>query len=180
MTQPCAAAPEPIYPSSTDVAGAQARVQDAATSVARIDAELAAARAANEQSAVDAQVAAEAYNAAEVERAAAEAAHASAERRAHEAASQADAAALALSRYAAEMFQGGSSLGQLDVFFGGGPGETLDRALGLEAVGDERARVLDEAARARGLADALRREALAAQGSGRWDCSSHGGGPSPL
>ena len=158
-----AAAPDPVFPSAAEVAAAQGQAQDAASRAAAIDAELAAARAADEQSATEAQVAAEAYNRAAGELEDAEAAFEVADRRARDAAKAADDAELSLSRYAAEMFQGGSSLGQLDLFFGGGPGETLDRALGLDAVGGERARVMAEAAQARGTATALGREAQAAK-----------------
>ena len=151
-------APTPI-PSAEQVAGAKAAVGDAAAQVAALDAQLAAARASLEAAEDQVGVVAEAYNAAQDAADLAAADSAAAADKAAVAQQDADVADLALSRYAAEVFQGGSGLGQLDLYFGGGPGETLDRAAGLEVVGQERARVLAEAQRAHATLNVLRGEA---------------------
>ncbi len=108
----------------------------------------------------EAGAAAEAYNKAveDLEQATADATAAAAT--ASDALEVAEAADLALSQHAAELFQGGSSTGQLEVFFGdGGPGTVLDRAIGVDVVGAERARLLAGAETKRNLSDALRRAA---------------------
>ena len=157
------AEPDPTtFPSAEQVAGAKAAAGDAAAAVAALDAQLAAARVSLEEAQDRVGVAAEAYSAAQdaADLAAADSAEAAA--KASRAQQESEAADLALSRYAAEVFQGGSGLGQLDLYFGGGPGEALDRAAGLEVVGEERARVLAEAKRARATFAVLQGEAEAA------------------
>lgn len=157
------AEPDPTtIPSAERVAGAKAAAGDAAAAVAALDAQLAAARASLEDAQDRVGVAAEAYSAAQdaADLTAADSAEAAA--KASRAQQESEAADLALSRYAAEVFQGGSGLGQLDLYFGGGPGEALDRAAGLQVVGEERARVLAEAKRARATFAVLQGEAEAA------------------
>jgi len=148
------------------VTAAANAVANGAGRVAAIDAELATARASLQAAQNRAGEAAEAYDGARVllEQRTAEADSAAAAASAAREASE--AATLALSRYAAEVFQGGGSVSQLDVFFSGSPQDTLDRAAGLEAVGDERARIMREADAARQLSQTLQQaatEALARQ-----------------
>ncbi|MGB8381895.1 MAG: hypothetical protein WCG47_11695, partial [Dermatophilaceae bacterium] len=159
---PAAAAPDPVIPSSEQVAAAAGAATDGASRVAAIDAELATARGSLQTAENQAGVAAEAYDGARVqlEQRTAEAAAATAAANAAREAS--DAATLTLSRYAAEVFQGGGAISQLDVFFGGSPGDTLDRAAGLDAVGDERARIMREADAARQLCQTLQQAAAEA------------------
>ncbi len=154
-----AADPTPVVPSAAQVAAAQAAAASAATQASVIDAELAAARATLQDQQERAGAAAEEYNrtAEELDEAIAQSTEATT--KALAAAVAADEATLALSRYAAEVFQSGGGLGQLDVFFGaGGPGLTLERAAGLEAVGEERARVMREATEARRARDIAQRD----------------------
>jgi cell wall-associated NlpC family hydrolase len=148
-----AADPNPVIPSAAQVAGAQAAVTTAQAQAAAIDEQLSGARAGVAAAQDKAAAAEEAYNGAKVEldRASQESADAAVAASAAQTASS--EANLAVSRYAAEVFQGGGSLGQLDVVFGGtGPGDALDRAAGLDAVGAEQARVMREAEMARALA----------------------------
>ncbi|HEU4997865.1 MAG TPA: C40 family peptidase [Lapillicoccus sp.] len=159
-----AAHADPVYPSADQVAGAKAAAASAAGQVADLDQQLAASRDrvdALQQAAGDA---AEVANGAQLdlERAAAESADAQAKASAAQA--TADDATLTLSRYAAEVYQGGGDTSQLDVFFGsGGPQEVLDRASGIQAVGAERARMVQEAESARLLAANLKQAAAEAE-----------------
>jgi len=158
-----AAEPNPVVPSAEQVAAANAAAVGAEAQVATIDAELAAARRSLQEQQEHAGARAEEYNAAAEELAAASRASEEATAKATAAAAASETAALALSRYAAEVFQSGG-MGQLDVFFGaGGPGSTLERAAGLEAVGEERARVMRDAESARLLSENLSQAAAEAQ-----------------
>lgn len=157
------AEPDPVFPSAEQVQGAQAAASDQAADVAAIDAHLASARASLQLAYEAAGAAAEAHNAAVLELQERTAQAAEAARQAEAATAAADAAELALSRYAAEVFQGGGGVSQLDIFFGGDPQDALDRASGLEVVGDERARASGEAASARLVADQARQQAAEAQ-----------------
>src|SRR6478735_5771244 len=66
---------------------------------------------------------------------------------------------------AAEADNGGGDTGQLDIFFGGGgPQEVLDKASGIQAVGAERARMVQEAESARLIAANLQQVAAEAEG----------------
>ena len=160
LSHPAWAEPRPVIPSAAEVAAAQAAAGTAAQQVAAIDAQLASARASVETAMDDAEEASEAYNQAAEQLEQAREESRSATERASAASVVADRADLALSRYAAEVFQGGSGTGQLEVFFGGGgPGQVLDRAAGIDAVGQERARLLAEAQASRQLADTLRQVA---------------------
>ena len=159
-----AAEPSPVVPSAQQVAAAAQAAGSAAAQVAALDAELASARSALQDQQEAAGAAAEEYNRAAEELDDANAASAEASNKAAAATLASDAANLALSRYAAEVFQSGGGLGQLDLFFGsGGPGLTLERAAGLDAVGEERARVMREADTARQLARILQEAASEAQ-----------------
>lgn len=152
----------PVIPSAAQVAAAASAATDAASAAAAIDAQLADARASLSDVQDRAELAAQAYNQGQELLDQRQAESASAAQAAADAQAQADVAQLALSRYAAEIFQGGGGLGQLDVFFGGSPGEVLDRAAGLEAVGDERARIMREADAAQALAQTARTAAAEA------------------
>src|SRR6478736_4460899 len=92
-----AAHADPVYPSADQVAGAQAAAASAAGQVATLDAQLAASR-----DRVD-----------ELQQAAGGSADAQAKASAAQA--TADEATLTLSRYAAEVYQGGGDTGQLDI-----------------------------------------------------------------
>ena len=156
---------DPVYPSADQVAGAQAAASSAADQVASLDQQLAASRDRLDTLQQDAGNAAEAANGAQLqlEKAAAESADAQAKAAAAQA--TADDATLTLSRYAAEVYQGGGDTGQLDIFFGGGgPQEVLDKASGIQAVGAERARMVQDAESARLLAANLKQVAAEAEG----------------
>lgn len=156
--------PTPVVPSAEQVSAAAAAAGSAEAQVAALDAELAVARATLQEQQERAGAAAEDYNRAAEELDEATSAHTTATAKATAAAQASEEATLALSRYAAEVFQSGGGLGQLDVFFGGGgPAQTLDRAAGLEAVGEERARVMRDAEAARHLARTFAEAAAEAQ-----------------
>jgi cell wall-associated NlpC family hydrolase len=160
-----AAHADPVYPSADQVAGAQAAAASAAGQVATLDQQLASSRDRVEELQQAAGNAAEAANGAqlELERAAAESADAQA--KAATALATADEAMLTLSRYAAEVYQGGGDTSQLDIFFGGGgPQEVLDKASGIQAVGAERARMVQDAESARLIAANLQQVAAEAEG----------------
>src|SRR6476620_11619535 len=153
-----AAHADPVYPSADQVGGAQAAAASAAGQVATLDQQLAASRDRVDELQQAAGNAAEAANRAqlELERAAAESADAQA---------TAASATLTLSRYAAEGYQGGGDTGQLDIFCGGGgPQEVLDKASGIQAVGAERARMVQDADSARLIAANLQQAAAEAEG----------------
>ncbi len=159
-----AADPAPVVPSAGQVSAAVAAAGSAAGQVAALDAELAAARTNLQDQQERAGAAAEDYNRAAEELDEATTANATASAKATAAALASQEATLALSRYAAEVFQSGGGLGQLDVFFGsGGPALTLERAAGLDAVGEERARVMRDAESAQQLARTLQEAAAEAQ-----------------
>jgi len=159
-----AADPTPVVPSADQVSAAAAAAGSAADQVAALDAELADARANLQDQQERAGAAAENYNRAAEELDEATTANATASAKATAAALASQDATLALSRYAAEVFQSGGGLGQLDVFFGsGGPALTLERATGLDAVGEERARVMRDAESAQQLARTLQEAAAEAQ-----------------
>jgi len=159
-----AAHADPLYPSADQVAGAKAAAASAADQVSALDQQLAASRDRVDNLQQAAGNAAEEANGAQLalERAAAESADAQA--RAAEAQAAADDAVLTLSRYAAEVYQGGGETNQLNIFFGeGGPQDVLDKASGVQAVGAERARMAQDAESARLLAANLRQAASEAE-----------------
>ncbi|HEU4329791.1 MAG TPA: C40 family peptidase [Lapillicoccus sp.] len=155
---------DPIYPSADQVAGAKAAASSAAGQVADLDQQLAASRDrvdALQQAAGDAM---ESANGAQLDLEKASAESSDAQAKAGAAQATADDATLTLSRYAAEVYQGGGDTSQLDVFFGaGGPQEVLDRASGIQAVGAERARMVQEAESARLIAANLKQAAAEAE-----------------
>ena len=160
-----AAHADPVYPSADQVAGAQAAAASAADQVATLDQQLAASRDRVAELQQAAGNAAETANGAqlELERAAAESTDAQA--KAATALATADEATLTLSRYAAEVYQGGGDTTQLDIYFGGGgPQEVLDKASGIQAVGAERARMVQDAESARLIAANLQQVAAEAEG----------------
>jgi len=139
--------PAPVFPSADQVAAARAAVGGAAAQVATIDRQLAASRDAVAELSQNAADAMEAASGARLALATANTAAAAAAKAAANAQKTADDAALDLSRLAAEVYQsGGGDVSQLEVFFGGGgPQAVLDRAAGVDAVGSERARLVEEA-----------------------------------
>ena len=156
--------PNPVYPSAQQVAGAKAAAQSAEGQAAAIDQQLAGSRAQVDSLQQHAADAGEAANGANLALDEATAAATDAASKAAEAQSRSDEAALTLSRYAAEIYQGGGGTSQLDVFFGGGgPQDVLDRAAGVDAVGGERARMVREAESAKLLAQSLKTEAADAE-----------------
>ncbi len=160
-----AAHADPVYPSADQVAGAQAAAASAAGQVATLDAQLAASRDRVDELQQAAGNAAEAANGAQLELERAAAGSADAQAKASAAQATADEATLTLSRYAAEVYQGGGDTGQLDIFFGGGgPQEVLDKASGIQAVGAERARMVQDADSARLIAANLQQVAAEAEG----------------
>jgi len=155
----------PALPSADQVAGARAAVMDTAGHVADLDAQLSTWRERVAALQDAAAVAGMAENGARIalERCSTESADAHA--RADAALAEADAASFALSRYAADVYQRGSGVGgELDAFLSvDGPQGVLDRVAGLEAVGDERARITREAAATQLLARSLQRAAAEAE-----------------
>ena len=129
----------------------------AADQVTALDQQLAASRDRVDALHQAAGNAAEAANGAqlELEKAAAESGDASA--KADAAQATADEATLTLSRYAAEVYQGGGDTSQLDISSAAAvPQEVLDKASGIQAVGAERARMVQDAESARLIAANLR------------------------
>ncbi|MEO3937873.1 C40 family peptidase [Dermatophilaceae bacterium Soc4.6] len=157
--------PAPVFPSADQVAAARAAVGGAAAQVAAIDGQLAASRAAVAELSQNAADAMEAASGARLALDAATARAATAVRASVTAQRASDDAQLTLSRLAAEVYQsGGGDTSQLDVFFGGGgPQAVLDRAAGVDAVGSERARLVQEAGATSHLAQSARQEAAEAE-----------------
>ncbi|MEO7235022.1 MAG: hypothetical protein ABIW80_06570, partial [Lapillicoccus sp.] len=151
----------PTYPSSDDVSAALSAVGTAQSQVAGLDTQLAEARATlsdlTDAAAVSDMAAGSARRLLEQR----STQSAAAQDAARTAVARADDADLTLSMYAAQVYQQGSgTLGTLDLFLGsGGPQDALDRASGIEAVGEERAHLLGEASATRLLADAAGRAA---------------------
>ncbi|MEO8828277.1 transglycosylase family protein [Lapillicoccus sp.] len=155
----------PAYPSSSDVAQAGSAVVGAAAQAAELDRQLGQARSAA-AALVNASAAADmAANSAQILLQTRTGESASAAATAQSARTTSDATQLSLSLYAAEVFQqGNATLGQLDFLFGnGGPQAALDRAAGLDAVGDEHARLTADAASARLSAESTELAATEAQ-----------------
>jgi len=157
--------PAPVFPSADQVAAARAAVGGAAAQVATIDRQLAASRDAVAELSQNAADAMEAASGARLALATANTAAAAAAKAAANAQKTADDAALDLSRLAAEVYQsGGGDVSQLEVFFGGGgPQAVLDRAAGVDAVGSERARLVEEAGASSHLAVGARIRAAEAE-----------------
>ena len=151
----------PTFPSSDDVSAALSAVGTAQSQVAGLDAQLAEARATLSDLTDAAAVSDMAANSARRLLEQRTARSTAAQDAARTAVERADDADLTLSMYAAQVYQQGSgTLGTLDLFLGsGGPQDALDRASGIEAVGEERAHLLGEASATRLLADAAGRAA---------------------
>ena len=158
--------PDPVFPSAVQVARANAAVGGKAAQAAVLDAELSAARESVAQLEDAAAAAGMASNSARI--LLEQRAKLSAAARVEVAAARgrSDEANLALSRYAAEVYQQGSGSlpAFVDLFTADGPQDVLDRAEGLQTVGNERARVMGEAEAAKLLAQSAERVAEEAQG----------------
>ncbi len=164
MTAARADQPNPVYPSAQQVAGAKAAAQGAEGQAAAIDQQLAGSRAQVQSLQQQAANAGEMANGAQIALDEATAAASAAATKAADAQAKADDATLTLSRYAAEIYQGGGGTSQLDIFFGGGgPQDVLDRAAGVDAVGGERARMVREAEASRLLAQSLQTQSAEAE-----------------
>jgi cell wall-associated NlpC family hydrolase len=111
-----------------------------------------------------AAAAGEAYNGAKFRLDQATSATAAAQQRASAAQTVADAAQLVVRRYAATAYQQGGSFGEFEAFLSAsGPQDMMDRATALQAVGDARARTLEQAAATSIVADLMKRQAAQAQ-----------------
>jgi cell wall-associated NlpC family hydrolase len=158
------AEPEPVYPSQEQVDAAKEAATSTEGRVAALDARYAAASARLAEVQMRAAAAAEAWNGARLELQRKQKVAADARKRAASAQKQADAAGLAVRRYAAAVYQQGGSLGDLEAFLSSdGPQELLDRAAALEAVGAARNRTLQQASATSVVADTMRRQAARAE-----------------
>ncbi|HEV7148809.1 MAG TPA: C40 family peptidase [Pedococcus sp.] len=156
--------PGPVFPSQQQVDKAKAAVVGAAGQIAALDAQYAAASARLVQVQDKAAAAGEAYNGAKFRLDQATAATASAQQRAAAAQTVADAALLVVRRYAATVYQQGGNFGEFEAFLSAsGPQDMMDRATSLQAVGDARARTLENAAATSIVAEQLKRQAAQAQ-----------------
>ncbi|MDQ6897368.1 MAG: hypothetical protein M3171_12295, partial [Actinomycetota bacterium] len=159
------AEPGPVYPSADQVASARSAAVAVAGSVADLDGRLTSSRIQVTQLQQAAGDAAEMANGAQVALDQATATSSVATAKSDEAQGKAAEAVLTLSRYAAEVYQGGGDTSQLNVIFGGGgPQQVLDRAAGVDAVGAERARMAQDADSAKLLAQNLSQQATEAEG----------------
>jgi len=166
-----AVADQAPIPTAEQVASAQNAQADVETQVRQFDAQLATARGAAAAAQSEAANADMARHSAEVFLERATEAAAAARQEANEAQATADRAQLQLSIVAAEAFQQGSGATELNVLFGAGPQDVLDRTAGIEAVGNERAHLAADAETARvvaatrqaAAADAEQRRAVAAE-----------------
>ena len=155
---------DPVYPSAGEVKAAQAAVGDKAVQIAGIEGQLKASNAhlAVVQSA--AEVASERYNLARIllqERT--DAAKAAGDR-ATAAQKTADIASDKLGQFAAATYRQGGNLGQLEAFLSAkGPQDVLDRAAGIQLIGDIRSRIMQDADASSVVAGVLRRQAAQAQ-----------------
>ncbi len=156
----------PTYPSAAEVAAATTAVSSTQSQIAGLDASLAEARATLGRLSSAAAVSDMAAHSADLLLAQRTTQSQAAVAAASSAGTRADDADLALSMFAAQVFQqGGSSLSELGLFLdAGGPQEAVDRAAGLAAVGDEHARLRADATATRYLADAAGRAAAEAVG----------------
>jgi cell wall-associated NlpC family hydrolase len=163
-TLTASADPGPVYPSQQQVDRAKAAVTGASGQISTLDAQYAAAGARLADVQDRAAAAGEAYNGALFRLDQRKAETAAAQKRSAQAQSVADAASLIVRRYAATVYQQGGNLGELEAFLNGnGPQDMLDRATALQAVGDARARTLQEAAATSIVADTMKRQAAEAQ-----------------
>ncbi|HEY3481440.1 MAG TPA: C40 family peptidase [Streptomyces sp.] len=157
-------APKPVYPSKSQVDRAKAAVTSTAGQISQLDAQYAAASARLADVQDQAAAANEAYNGARYELDQRTAEATAAKKRAADAQARADAAGLVVRQYAATVYQEGGSLGSLEAYLSAsGPQDLMDRAAALEAVGDARARTLQQAAATSVVADTMRRQAALAE-----------------
>ena len=157
-------APKPVYPSKSQVDRAKAAVTSTAGQISQLDAQYAAASARLADVQDQAAAANEAYNGARYELDQRTAEATAAKKRAADAQRRADAASLVVRQYAATVYQEGGSLGSLEAYLSAsGPQDLMDRAAALEAVGDARARTLQQAAATSVVADTMRRQAALAE-----------------
>ncbi|QGN58386.1 NlpC/P60 family protein [Nostocoides sp. HKS02] len=153
-----------MFPSQQQVDSAKAAVAGAAGQIASLDAQYAAASARLADVQDRAAAAGEEYNGALYRLSQRKAETAATQKRAAQAQTVADAASLVVRRYAAIVYQQGGNLGELDAFLSStGPQDMMDRATGLQAVGDARARTLQKASATSIVADMMKRQAAQAQ-----------------
>ena len=156
--------PKPVYPSKSQVDKAKAAVTSTAGRISQLDADYASASARLAQVQDQAATANEAYNGARYELDQRTAEATAAKKRAADAQRRADAASLVVRQYAATVYQEGGSLGSLEAYLSAtGPQDLMDRAAALEAVGDARARTLEQASATSVVADTMRRQAALAE-----------------
>ena len=159
-----AAADRDPTPTADQVTAAQSAVTSAQATAQSIDARLTAARDAVATARADAAEADMASHGADALLARASDEASTARKAADSARQHADDASLLLSLLAAEAYQQGGGMVQLDALLGGdGPQAVLDRAAGLEAVAAERVHAAAEADSARLLADTLGQAATEAE-----------------
>ena len=159
-----AAADRGPTPTADQVTAAQSAVASAQATAQSIDARLTAARDAVATARAEAAEADMASHGADALLARASEEASTARKAADSARQHADDASFLLSLLAAEAYQQGGGMVQLDALLGGdGPQAVLDRAAGLEAVAAERVHAAAEADSARLLADTLGQAATEAE-----------------
>jgi hypothetical protein len=159
-----AAADRDPTPTADQVTAAQSAVTSAQATAQSLDARLTAARDAVATARADAAEADMASHGADALLARASEEAGTARQAADSARQHADDASFLLSLLAAEAYQQGGGMVQLDALLGGdGPQAVLDRAAGLEAVGAERVHAAAEADSAHLLADTLGQAAAEAE-----------------
>jgi len=159
-----AAADRDPTPTADQVTAAQSAVTSAQATALSIDARLTAARDAVATARADAAEADMASHGADALLARTSDEASTARKAADSARQHADDASFLLSLLAAEAYQQGGGMVQLDALLGGdGPQAVLDRAAGLEAVAAERVHAAAEADSARLLADTLGQAATEAE-----------------
>ncbi len=150
----------PSPPSAAQVSAAKAAVVSAAAQVAALDGQLALARQRVARLEDTSALAGMASNGARILLQQRTTESATARTQAEAAQRRSAAADLALSQYAAGVFEGGGSGSTLlDIFAGSGPQDVLDRAAGLEAAGAEQARIMRDAGSSRLLSTSLQQAA---------------------
>ena len=150
----------PSPPSAAQVSAAKAAVVSAGAQVAALDGQLALARQRVARLEDTSALAGMASNGARILLQQRTTESATARTQAEAAQGRSAAADLALSQYAAGVFEGGGSGSTLlDIFAGSGPQDVLDRAAGLEAAGAEQARIMRDAGSSRLLSTSLQQAA---------------------
>ena len=155
---------DPVYPSAGQVNAAKAAVGDKTAQVAAVEAQLMASNARLDEVQTAADMANEKYNLARIllqERT--DAAKAAGERAAA-AQKTATISSDKLGQFAATTYMQGGNLGQLEAFLSAkGPQDVLDRAAGIQLIGDIRSRIMQDADASSVVAGVLRRQAAQAQ-----------------